>query len=312
MPLIEIIVVILGLTLFEVVNSVDNAIINAHVLRTMNEKWKKRFLYFGILTSVLLVRLILPLVIVWLAVPGISFTEIMKIFTGNSSIAVDAIEHQKPVLLIFGGMFLLLLYFQWLFMERKQPLFFHERILKEHHDVWFFAFAAATLVVILFLARNNPSMMLAAAVGSAVFFVVYGLKETAERQETKLMKKGISDASKFFYLEVLDATFSFDGVVGAFAFTTNLLYIVIGLGIGALVLRQLTLLGINKIAKYIWLKNGAMTAMGLLSIFMILESFSVELPIYLPTLATFAIVGYAFYRSHRQLGAFTLYGYARK
>ena len=126
------------------------------------------------------------------------------------------------------------------------------------------------------------------------------------------MKKRMSDVSKFMYLEVLDATFSFDGVVGAFAFTTNLLYIIIGLGIGAIVLRQLTILGINRIAKYRWLKNGAMTAIGFLGAFMLLESFHIELPIYLPTLVTFAVVGYAFYKSHKHLTDATLYGYLKK
>ena len=197
-------------------------------------------------------------------------------------------------------------------MERKQPLFAHEKLLKKHHDVWFFAFAAIILVILLYFARLNSTMMLAAAIGSATFFIIYGFKETAEKKEAKLVRNKLSNVSKFLYLEVLDATFSFDGVVGAFAFTTNLLYIVIGLGIGALVLRQLTVMGINKIAKYIWLKNGAMTSMGLLGIFMILESFNVELPVYLPTLATLAIVGYAFYKSHKSLGAFTLYRYTRK
>ena len=301
MPVIEVLIIILGLILFEVVNSVDNAIINAHVLRTMSEKWRKRFLYFGIVTSVLLVRLALPLVIIWLVVPNISIAEIIKVFNGNSSVAVDAIEQQKPLILSFGGIFLILLYFHWLFMERKQPLFFHERILKEHHDVWFFAFAAIILVVMLYFSRNNPNMMLTAAIGSAAFFIIYGFKETAERHEAKLMRKGLSDVSKFLYLEVLDATFSFDSVVGAFAFTTNLLYIMIGLGIGALVLRQLTLLGVNRISKYRWLKNGAMTAIGFLGLFMILESFKIELPIYLPTVITFGIIGYAFYKSYKHL-----------
>lgn len=312
MVFLEALIVIFGLILFEIINSVDNAIINAHVLRTMSEKWRKMFLYVGILTSVFLVRLILPLVIVWLVVPHISFSELMKVFTGGSTIAADAIEQQKSLILSFGGIFMLLLYFHWLFMERKHPLFVHERLLKEHHDVWFFAFAAIILVVLLYFARDNPNMMLTTSIGSATFFIIYGFKETAERKEARLIKKKTSNVSKFLYLEVLDATFSFDGVVGAFAFTTNLLYIVIGLGIGAIVLRELTILGINRIAKYKWLKNGAMTAIGFLGAFMILESFHIELPIYLPTLVTSGVVGYAFYKSHKHLTDTTPYGYLKK
>ena len=301
MVFFEALIVIFGLILFEIVNSVDNAIINAHVLKTMSEKWRKRFLFIGFATSVFLVRLVLPLVIVWIIVPNVAFGEIAKIFTGNSLVAAEAIEEAKHLILIFGGVFLLLLYFHWLFMEKKHPLFPHEKFLKEHHDVWFFAFASIILVFLLYLARADSSMMLFAALGSAIFFIVYGFKETAEKKEETLMRKHLPDASKFLYLEVLDATFSFDGVVGAFAFTTNLLYIFLGLGIGAIVLRQLTIMGIDKIQKYIWLKNGAMTAIGFLGVFMILESFGLELPTYLPTLVTSAIVAYAFYKSHRHL-----------
>lgn len=301
--MLEILLIVLGLVLFEVVNSVDNAIINAHILKTMGEKWRKRFLLIGIVTSVFLVRLVVPLIMVWIVVPHISFAELMSAFAGGSTIAAEAIEQQKSLILVFGGMFLSLLYFHWLFMEKKNPLFVHEKFLKEHHAVWFFAFAAIILVILLYFARSNPNMMLAAAIGSATFFILYGFKETAEREEEKMMKSNLSDVSKFMYLEVLDATFSFDGVVGAFAFTTNLLYIFLGLGIGALVLRQLTIIGIDRITKYKWLKNGAMTAIGFLGIFMVLESFGAELPVYVPTLITSAAIGYAFYKSHKHLAS---------
>jgi len=298
---LEALIVIFGLILFETVNSVDNAIINAHVLGTMGEKWRKRFLFIGILTSVFLVRFILPIILVWVIAPGISLADIVGMFGGDSSLATEAIETTKPLILSFAGIFLLLLYFHWLFMEKKMHLFYHEKLLKEHHKVWFFAAAAIILVVLMYFARNNPNMMLFTAVGSAAFFIVYGFKETAARGEEKLLKGNTSDVSKFVYLEILDATFSFDGVVGAFAFTTNLLWITIGLGIGALVVRELTIKGIDTVGKYKFLKNGAMTAIGLLGAFMTVESFGLDLPIYGPTLITVAIIIYAFYASHKHL-----------
>ncbi len=298
---LEALIVIFGLILFETVNSVDNAIINAHVLGTMGEKWRKRFLFIGILTSVFLVRFILPIILVWVIAPGISLADIAGMFGGDSSLATEAIETTKPLILSFAGIFLLLLYFHWLFMEKKMHLFYHEKLLKEHHKVWFFAAAAIILVVLMYFARNNPNMMLFTAVGSAAFFIVYGFKETAARGEEKLLKGNTSDVSKFVYLEILDATFSFDGVVGAFAFTTNLLWITIGLGIGALVVRELTIKGIDTVGKYKFLKNGAMTAIGLLGAFMTVESFGLDLPIYGPTLITVAIIIYAFYASHKHL-----------
>ncbi len=111
----------------------------------------------------------------------------------------------------------------------------------------------------------------------------------------------MGDFSKFVYLEVLDMTFSFDGVIGAFAFTINLILILIGIGIGAIVVRELTIKGIDTIAKYKYLKNGALTSIGFLGLFMIVEAFNVELPSILPIVITFALIGLAFYMSRRAL-----------
>jgi uncharacterized protein len=300
LSLVESIAIVIGLVVFEVVNSVDNAVVNATVLKTMSALWRKRFLLIGIITSVFLVRFLLPLLIVWISVPTMSVSDIFLAFSGQSDIAAKAIELQKPIILMFGGVFLLYLYFHWLFLEKKEPLFI-ERYLKEKHGVWFFAFAAISLVVIMYLARASPMVMLAAAIGSATFFILYGLKETAESSESNMMagSSGLSDLSKFVYLEVLDTTFSFDGVVGAFAFTINLLLILVGLGIGAIVVRELTIKGIDTIGKYKYLKNGALTSIGFLGLFMLVESFGIELPSYIPTIVTFIVIGIAFYKSRQ-------------
>jgi uncharacterized protein len=302
LSIVEEIAIVVGLIVFEVVNSVDNAIVNASVLKTMSALWRKRFLLIGIFTSVFLVRFILPLLIVWISVPNISASDLFLSFLGQSDIAHKAVEAQTPIILMFGGVFLLYLYVHWLFLEKKEPLFI-ERFLKEKHGVWFFAFAAILLVIIMYLARANPLMMLAAAIGSATFFILYGIKETAEESERNLVAgtSGLSDISKFIYLEVLDTTFSFDGVIGAFAFTTNLFLILIGIGVGAIVVRELTIKGIDRIAKYKYLKNGAMTSIGFLGLFMIIEGFGVELPSVVPIIITFLLIGVAFYMSRRQL-----------
>ena len=297
--LLEDFLIVIGLIVFEVVNSVDNAIVNAHTLQTMGALWRRRFLIIGILTSVFLVRFILPLFIVWISVPNLTLAGLLGNFSGASNTAAEAIQAQKPVILMFGGVFLLYLYFHWLFLEKKEPLYI-ERYLKAKHGVWFFGFAAVILVLVMFLARANSTMMLAAAIGSATFFLLYGLKETAESTEQKAESPQMSDVSKFIYLEVLDAAFSFDGVVGSFAFTINLLLIFIGIGVGAIVVRQLTVKGIDKVAKYRYLKNGALTSIGFLGVFMLVEAFGIELPSYVPILVTLLLVGVAFWKS-RQL-----------
>jgi len=294
------IIIILGLVVFETISSIDNAIVNAHVLKTMSVKWRRIFLVWGIFTAVFLIRGLLPFVIVWLSVPEIGFSGVWQSLFKSPPEIAQLIEERKGIILIGAGVFLLLVYLHWLFLEKKDPYFVPDKLIKPRHGVWFFALAALILVTLLYLARNSWPLMLAAAVGNAVFFIMYGFREQAEKQEHLLHEKknNFSDLSKLMYLEVLDASFSFDGVVGAFAFTTSIPLIFIGNGIGALVVRELTIKGIEKVAQYKWLKNGAMTSIGALGIFIILKSFGVHIPEYLPTLTTVGFVGLTFWKSH--------------
>lgn len=295
------IVIIIGLIVFEAVSSVDNAIVNAHMLRTMSARARKWFLVWGIFFAVFVARGILPLLIVWITTPDISLLGALQSTFGGDASAREAIESSKYILLIGGGMFLILLYLHWLFLEKKDPYFVPDKLIKEHHGAWFFALSAILLVGILYLTRAHPLAMIAAATGNAVFFILYGFRELAEKNEKNLEKHGASDFSKLMYLEVLDLSFSIDGIFGAFAFTTNILLILIGNGIGALIVRELTIKGINKVAEYKWLKNGALTSIGFLGAFMILEALEVHVPEWLPTVVTCSLVGVTFWASHRHI-----------
>lgn len=301
--MINSIIIVLGLVVFEVVSSIDNAIVNAHMLKTMGEKARRWFLVWGIFFAVFLVRGILPLLIVWMTTPSLGLGQaVSAMFTGDE-LAAQAVEASKYILLIGGGMFLLLLYFHWLFLEKKEPYFVPDKLIKEHHGVWFFAIAALLLVGLLVIEQGRPLAMIAAATGNAVFFILYGFRQLAEKEEEKMLADNTvkSDISKLMFLEVLDLSFSIDGVFGAFAFTTNVLLILIGNGIGAIVVRELTIKGIDTVAKYRWLKNGAMTSIGFLGAFMILESVGVHIPEWIPSITTFALVGIAFWESHVHL-----------
>mgnify|MGYP001617546221 CR=1 FL=1 len=297
------IIIILGLIVFEAVSSVDNAIVNAHVLKTMSVKWRKIFLVWGIFTAVFLIRGLLPFVIVWMSVPEVGFMGAFRAMFDSSPEISRLIEERKGIILIGAGVFLLLVYLHWLFLEKKDPFFVPDKLMKPGYGVWFFAFTALILVTLLYLARHSVFLMLAAAMGNAVFFIMYGFREQSEKQERALGEgqSGMSNFSKLMYLEVLDASFSFDGVVGAFAFTTSIPLIFIGNGIGALIVRQLTIKGINQVAKYKWLKNGAMTSIGILGVFIILKSFGVYIPEYIPTVTTLFFVGFSFIKSHQLL-----------
>ncbi len=292
-------IVVLGLVVFEAVNSIDNAIINAHVLKTMSKKWRSLFLFWGIISAVFIVRGIFPLLVVWISAPEIGFLGALQMFFHSDPYSAELLESRKSLILIAAGVFLLLLYLHWLFLEEKIPFFVPEKLIKPNFGIWFFACAAIILVGLLYLSRYSPLLMLSAAVGNATFFILYGFREQAAKHEKKLLsgKTHLSDFSKFIYLEVLDTSFSLDGVIGAFAFTTSLPLILIGNGLGALIVREITIKGIDKVAQYRFLKNGAMTSIGFLGIFMIFNSLGGRLPEYLPTLITLFLVGLAFWKS---------------
>lgn len=296
-------ITIIGLAIFGIITSVDNAIINAHVLKTMSVKWRQIFLFWGILTAVFLVRGVLPLTIVWLSVPEIGFSGAFHSMFKSSPEIAELLETREGIILIGAGVFLFLVYLHWLFLEKKEPYFVIDKLVKPHYGVWFFGLAAVILVILLYSAKYSPYLMLSAAVGYAIFFIMYGFREQAAQQEARMLGQNshLSDVSKLMYLEVLDTSFSIDSVMGAFAFTIQIPLIFIGSGVGALIVRELTIKGIDKVARYKWLKNGAMTSIGFLGLFMIIKSFGVHIPQYLPTLTTVGFVGLTFFKSHQLL-----------
>ncbi|MBI2655728.1 DUF475 domain-containing protein, partial [Candidatus Woesearchaeota archaeon] len=237
MDLFSIIFIILGLALFEIIISVDNAIINAEVLSTMSKKARKWFLLWGILIAVFLVRGLLPWVIVWASSPSLGFLgSFTASFSSDPEIA-NVIKESAPILLIGGGTFLVFLFFHWLFLEPKHYGLTGEEFIHKK-GIWFFAVVSVLLSVIVWEAvKIRPWMAFGAVIGSTAFFITHGFKENAAQMEKQMLEGStkMSDLSKIFYLEVIDATFSIDGILGAFAFTFILPVILIGNGIGALV-----------------------------------------------------------------------------
>lgn len=295
--------IIFGLALFETVSSIDNAIINAQVLSGMGEKAKRWFLTWGLLFAVFVVRGVLPWLIVWAVSPSLGpIGSLTATFSGDPRVT-EAIESSAPMLLIAGGVFMIFLFFYWLFLEEKYyglkgERFFHSQ------GAWFYAIVSILLSVIVWFALNENSFMAFGAVlGSSLFFLTHGFKENAEKVEKEMEKKsgGLTDTSRVFYLMVIDATFSLDGVLGAFAFTLSVPLILLGNGIGAIVVRQITVSNIERIQKYVYLKNGAMYSIFILGVVMILESFALHIPAWVSPVATAVIVGYFFLKSRRAI-----------
>jgi hypothetical protein len=146
-------------------------------------------------------------------------------------------------------------------------------------------------------------MAFGAVVGSTAFFITHGFKQNAEKAQKAMLggNKAQSDLSKILYLEVIDATFSIDGVLGAFAFTLSIPLILLGNGIGAFVLRELTVRNIERIKKYKYLKNGAMYAVFGLGAIMIAEAFGAHVPEWVSPIVMFAVIGYFFWRSKKEM-----------
>lgn len=299
--IINFIIVVLGLVVFEIISSVDNAVVNAHVLKTLPEKYRKLFLFWGLLFAVFIVRGILPFLIVWMVNPALSVTEVFTfVFSQNPEIE-KYVELSKPLLLLGGGIYLFFVFLGWLFLEEKKYAFLVESFI-HRQSVWFYAIASISLTFIIYKSLAlNPFLAVSASIGATAFFITDGFKKNAEEKEKKLLDPNLSAWSKILYLEILDASFSIDGVIGAFAFTLSVPLILIGNGIGAFVVREFTIKGLNLITKYAYLKNGAMYSIGMLGFLMILESFGKDLPYWLPSLNTFLLLSLFLYLSHREI-----------
>jgi hypothetical protein len=296
-----IIITILGLAVFEIITSVDNAVINADVLRTMSQRGRRFFLTWGLLSSVFLLRGLLPLIIVWAANPVLGpIGTLTATFSQDTKVRI-AVEASKPILLVAGGVFLIFLFFHWLFREKKSYGLKGESLLYQH-GLWFYSVVSIILAVITWFGiQRDPLIGFGAVVGSTVYFITHGFKQNAEEREKKLIHKtGLSDFTKILYLEVIDATFSIDGVLGAFAFTISVPLIMIGNGLAAIAVRELTVRNINTVMKYKYLKNGAMYSILLLGLIMVSYSFGARFPEWISPIITFIVIGFFFWKSRNR------------
>ncbi|MCX6757411.1 MAG: DUF475 domain-containing protein [Candidatus Nomurabacteria bacterium] len=298
--LLSAIFTILGLSVFEAISSIDNAVINAEVLSTMGHKARKWFLLWGFLIAVVVVRGVLPFAIVWAFNPSLNASQVLSAAWSSDPIVHESIVKSAPILLVAGGIFLLFLFLHWLFLEDKHfglpktEKFFLKK------GLWFYTVVSILLTLICWFAlKQNPMMAFGAVIGSTLFFITHGFKQSAEESEKNLASSARSDLSKLFFLEIIDATFSIDSVLGAFAFTLSVPLILLGNGLGAYLVRKLTMSNIENIKKYVFLKNGAMYSILVLGIIMLLQSFGHHIPEYISPLLTITIITFFFLKSKK-------------
>jgi hypothetical protein len=187
------------------------------------------FIKMTLFIGVFLVRGLLPFMIVFALNPQLGvFGTLTATFSSDPAIH-KAIDESAPILLMGGGVFLLLLFFHWLFLEPKNFGLKGEKFFYSQ-GVWFYAIASVLLSAIVWYSiQLNPMLAFSAVVGSTAFFITHGFKENAEKAEKELMTSTRSDISKILYLEAIDSTFSIDGVLGAFAFTLSVPLILLGI-----------------------------------------------------------------------------------
>jgi uncharacterized protein len=265
------------LAVLEISLSFDNAVVNATVLEEMSPKWRRRFLTWGILVAVFGMRLLFPLLIVSV-IGKISPWAAIELATFHPDEYARIMTSSHIVLAGFGGAFLLNVALKFFLDAHKNIhwMTFVERPLTRLGLMPSFDLALSLAIVYgisTFLPLTEQLPFLVAALFGAFCFVgVEGLNAVLRPSEAAASIETASLAM-FVYLEILDATFSFDGVVGAFALTHNLFLIAIGLGIGAMFVRSLTILMTEKktLTTFVFLEHGAFYAIGALSILMLLN-----------------------------------------
>jgi len=298
---------IIALALIEITFSFENAVINSQILGTMNQFWQKMFLTVGIAVAVFGVRLILPLVLVS-TTAGHSFSEVLNLALHQPDVYAEELTSAYPIIAAFGGVFLLMIGLRF-FGEKKEVIWLDavEGRLADFNQPWWFSLAgagAAIAIIYFYLAPGDKQIALAGIYGAITFMVVKFISEllTKSTRGGKSFTEGSHGHGllQFIYLELLDASFSFDGVIAAFAITKDVILIAAGLGIGALFVRAITvnLLKKGTITQYRYLVHGAHYAILALAI-LLLTGIRHEIPELITGVLGLAIIGTAFESSRR-------------
>ncbi|MCZ2204074.1 DUF475 domain-containing protein [Bartonella sp. A05] len=293
------------LGILEISLSFDNSIINARVLGEMNQLWRRRFLTWGILVAVFGMRIIFPLLVVAFA-SWINPIAAIKLAIWESHQYAAILTDAHMGIAAFGGTFLMMVGLRYFFDPEKNVhwLAFIERPVQKLGSLVGIDIAII-LVLILFFSEligteSQLTFLFASLYGLLTFIVVEAIGSLLDSSKTALFAVAKGGAGSFLYLEILDASFSFDGVVGAFAFSHNLFIIAIGLGIGAFYVRAMTIMLVETktLLHYRYLEHGAFYAILILAVIMYMQTI---MPISeaLTGLIGICIIGIALYSSIR-------------
>jgi len=293
------------LAVLEVSLSFDNAAVNASILKDMDPVWQRRFLTWGIAIAVFGMRIVFPLVIVMVAA-SLGPVEAMRLALNEPAEYQRIVSDAHVGLMGFGGAFLGMVGLKYFFDAEKEVNWIEaiERPLAKVANIEAIAIGvvlAGTWAVASVLPEEEALTFLVAAIAGLLTYlaveIVNHLLEPPTPTTGDVAKAGFG---AFLYLEVLDASFSFDGVIGAFALTNNLIIIAIGLGIGAMFVRSMTIFLVNKgtMSEYRYLEHGAFYAIIALAVIMYCNTF-VHIPEVITGVIGAVLIGLAFWSSVR-------------
>ncbi len=282
------VVAILGV--LEISLSFDNAVVNAKVLTRMHPLWQKLFLTIGIVIAVFGMRLVLPIFIVSLTA-HLSLSDVVNLAINDATKYGQELDNAKQAIYAFGGTFLFMIFLDFV-LDVERDVFWLAPVEKALVRIGKLDQLSVVIALggIFVMSRITPhdkqlTVFVAGLIGLAAYLVVNSLDNLFEESMDDGEDQGAAPATKmtgavfgagiftFLYLEVLDASFSFDGVIGAFAISNRVLVIALGLGVGAFWIRSLTLYLVRKgtLSEYVYLDHGAHWAIGVLAVIMIAQ-----------------------------------------
>ncbi|MFC3059787.1 DUF475 domain-containing protein [Paenirhodobacter populi] len=294
------------LAVLEISLSFDNAIVNANKLKTMTPKWQRRFLTWGIIIAVFGMRIVFPLLIVVIAAKIGPWQALVMAASQPDEYARIMHDAHLPIA-AFGGTFLMMVGLSFFFDHEKEV---HWVRWLESHMARYASIRGVEVAVVLLMILGFSQLHDGAAaqvfVNSAIWgLLTFLLVEVLGGLLDRVQQDTLSTAAKggigaFLYLEVLDASFSFDGVIGAFALTQNLFVIAIGLGIGAMYVRSMTIMLVEKgtLSEYRFLEHGAFYAITALAVVMYVQTLF-HIPEVITGLAGALLIGIALWSSIR-------------
>lgn len=276
------------LTVLEATFSADNAVVNSRILITLNRFWQNIFMTVGVLIAVFVVRFALPIFIVMLTA-HLNFSDVLNLALHHPQEYSQELTKAEPFIAAFGGTFLIMIAFSYFIDYQKQThwlSWLEKRLGKLGQFDGFTTFVMLLAATILYFSvgENQSAVLIASilamTVHSGLRLVDVWLERLAKRSKKHRPKRGAAAFATFLYLEVLDATFSLDGVIGSFAITNSVLLIMAGLGAGAVWVRAVTahLVRNKTLARYRYLENGAHWAICFLGLVLFAKLFGFTAP----------------------------------